>query len=661
MPKDGANLLYVCGIAGILNPDGVQADSGLLLDMAGELQHRGPDGTSLLLSGNFGMVNTRLAIIDIAGGVQPLATEDGRFQVMQNGEIFNHVELRAELEAMGHVFRTRSDTEVIAHAWEEWGPGCLPRLNGEFAIAVWDTRARELFLARDRFGVRPLFLARSGGALAFASECRALLRHPLVSRQLDPAALQDAVTLWGTLPGTSAFRDVQEVPGGWWLRAGADGIQEQQWWDISFTGDAEASAEELAHELHGLLSDAVSIRMRADVPVGAYVSGGLDSSAIVALLKEAGTPVSKGFAIGFEDRAFDETAEQEHLAAAMGVDLERITVTDRQIAEDFPRVVSLSERPMLRTAPGPLLRLSALARQHDYKVVLTGEGADELFGGYSIFKEAAVRRFWARQPDSTLRPQLLRRLHPYATQDLTRGGAMLQNYYGTGLLETDDPLYSHQNRFRNGHRNASFLAAAAGDSSDRLRRMLPPDFSSMDHLGQAQYVEIATFMRGYLLHSQGDRMLMASGVEGRFPYLDHRVAEFAARLPARLRLNGLQEKYLLRKAVSGLLPDSVAGRQKRPYRAPLLRPFLSEGAPGYVRAMLDPGHIAAVGIFRPDMTASLIAKATRRLAQGNNESDEMALIFVLSTMLLHDSMIAAPTLAARAVPDRVVDLNVVPA
>lgn len=635
--------------------------------MAGELSHRGPDGTGLLTDGNFGMINTRLAVIDLAQGDQPIANEDGRFHVVQNGEIYNYLELRAQLQCLDHVFTTQSDTEVLVHAFEEWGPACLEKLNGEFAFAIWDTLTRRLFLARDRFGVRPLFLSQTAGSLAFASEARALLRQPGLSRQLSAAAVVQTFQLWSTLPGQSAFSGIRELPAGHWLswQPGQD-LEMQRWWDLDFSHTEQtASTEDLASELRELLLDSVRLRTRADVPVGVYLSGGLDSSAITALLQQAGTPLLEAFGVGFQDSRFDETSQQDEVAGALGVNLKRVTVSDADIAELFPRVIELSERPMLRTAPAPLLRLSALARASGYRVVLTGEGADELLGGYSIFKEAMLRRFWARDPDSKLRPQLFGRLHPYLNRDLSRGGGLLASYFGAGLTQTDDPLYSHHNRYRNGARNLRFLSSeavsAAGDPESQLRAMLPANFSDFDALGKAQYLEARTFMEGYLLHSQGDRMLMGSGVEGRFPFLDHRVAEFAMRLPARLRLNGLDEKYLLRKAVTPLLPEATRRRTKRPYRAPLLAPFLGDAAPEWVAALLDPANVSKSGLFDTDKVGKLVTKVSRNLQTGTSEMDEMGLIGVISTLLLKEKLVDAPRLAAAAVPNRVIDLNAVPA
>lgn len=653
----------MCGIAGIYRRRERVAPRGLLLDMAGELAHRGPDGVGLYLDGRFGMTNTRLSIIDLATGDQPLANEDGRLWVMQNGEIYNYVELMAELQALGHRFRTRSDTEVLVHAYEEWGEACLDRLNGEFAFAVWDRDARELFLARDRFGIRPLFLADFGGDVCFASEASALLRHPQAERRLDPFALVETFTLWAVSPDRSAFPGIYELPPGHRVRVGPNGMGPlERWWDLGFApreGARSESPEALAEELRGLLDDATRIRLRADVPVGVYLSGGLDSSITATLARRHVQRELKGFSVGFEDARFDESAFQDSMASELGVDLARVTVTDGDVAGTFPEVVRRAEKPLLRTAPAPLLRLSRLVRESGMKVVLTGEGADEVFAGYGIFQEAMIRRFWARRPESRMRPALLGRVYPYLSRDLARGGGFLAAFFREGMEDVDDPLYSHRPRIATTRRNLRFLSDAVratadevGDPSARLVARLPAAYAGFGPLGQAQYLEIHTFLTGYLLHSQGDRMLMANSIEGRFPFLDVRVAEFAASLPERLRLRDLEEKHLLRRAFAPQLPAAIARRPKRPYRAPILRSFFGPGAPAYVREVLSPERVAASGFFAPRAVAQLVAKCERYVDTGLGEGEEMGLVGVLSTLLLQDAMVTNPVLAAPAVPTR---------
>ncbi len=666
-PARTARIVKVmCGIAGIYARPGSEAPQELLLTMAGELRHRGPDGTGLYVDGRYGMTNNRLAIVDLAGGDQPLSNEDGRYWVMQNGEIYNYVELIAELEDLGHRFATRSDTEVIAQAYEEWGPGCLDRMNGDFAFAVWDRRERELFLARDRFGIRPLFVAEIGGDLVFASEAKAILRHPEARRELDPAGLVETFTTWCVSPDGSSFPGIRELAPAHYIVAGPEGIREERrWWDLRFSDAGDVSPTEraaLAEELDALLADATRLRLRADVPVAAYLSGGLDSSAIVALALEQMDETLYSFGIGFEDERFDESAYQDRLVGHQGLDLTRVTVGARDIAELLPRTIEMSEKPTLRTAPAPLLRLSRAVREAGLKVVTTGEGADELFAGYDVFRENKVRHFWAREPESVLRPLLLTRLNAFIGKDLKRSGAFLVGFYRKGLTETDDPLYSHRLRFANTSRllgllDADVVAGAAdrGDPAERLEARLPSWFGEMTPLGRAQYLEISTFLESYLLHSQGDRMLMGHSIEGRFPFLDYRVAEFAAALPDALRLRGLNEKYLLRKSVEHRLPTEIAARKKRPYRAPIVGAFVGDDAPGYVRELLAPERLAAAGVFDPEAVGRIVRKCEAGAPRDAvSETDEMALVGVLSTMILHDRFVASPQLADPLVPDRVV-------
>jgi len=631
--------------------------------MAGELHHRGPDGTGLYLDGRFGMSSTRLAIVDLVDGDQPLSNEDRRYWVMQNGEIYNYVELREELRKLGHRFATTCDTEVIAHAYEQWGTACLERFNGDFAIAVWDRSKRELFLARDRFGVRPLFVTELGGDFSFASEAKALLRHPAARREIDPLALVETFTIWSVLPDRSAFVGIRELAPAHYLRIGENGvIEERRWWDLPFPtpDEAETASGGEAEQLRELLQEATRLRLRADVPVGVYISGGLDSSATASL---AGQLVPRGlssYAIGFRDARFDESSYQDRLVEGLGTNLTRVTVDAADIAELLPRAVALSEKPTLRTAPTPLLRLSAAVNRDGLKVVLTGEGADELFAGYDIFREAKIRRFWARDPGSRLRPLLFARVNEFLDRDLERSSAFLARFYGRGLTETDDPLYSHLPRFANTARCLKLLtpeivdrAERDGDPTERLRERLPAGFSGWTPLARAQYLEITTFLTTYLLHSQADRMLMGFSIEGRFPFLDHRVAEFAAGLPDGIKLRGLREKHVLREAMTPLLPPELAQRRKVPYRAPVAAALTGAGAPEYVRELLDPSAISDAGLLDATLVSRIVKKCTVA-GERAGETDQMALVGSLSIMLLHEQFVRRPRKAPPLEPTKVV-------
>jgi asparagine synthase (glutamine-hydrolysing) len=650
----------VCGIIGTFRTSGASVARERLLALAGELRHRGPDGLGLFLDGSCGMAAARLAVVDLVHGDQPLADSVGRFWVVQNGEIYNYVELRAELERLGRRFETTCDTEVLVNAYAEWGRDCLHRLNGDFAFAVWDTLERELFLARDRFGVRPLFVTQQGGDFWLASEARALLRLPGARRELDAPALAEYVVTWGNPSGRSSFAGIRELLPGCWMTVGRRGIGEpRRWWELDFSEEARGADDGLLEELRELLDDAVRIRLRADVPVAAYVSGGLDSAVVAALARRHATDRLRLFGVGFDDERYDESPHQLRLAAALDADLTQTMIGQDDIVDLLPAVVELAERPTLRTAPAPLLQLASVVRAHETKVVLTGEGADELFAGYDIFREAKVRRFCARDPESRVRPQLYTRLNAYLGRDLGRVGAFLGRFYARGLTDTDDPLYSHRIRFANGARilglfRREFLDGYdAADAVDPLLARLPTHFDRFGPLGQAQFLEVTTFLEGYLLHTQADRMLMGHSVEGRFPYLDYRVAEFAARLPARLRLTGLREKVGLRRAARTFVPE-LDTRPKWPYRAPIAGPLLA-GTDGRLAEVLAPERVEAAGILDSAAVTALLSKLRGRPPERVSENEEMALAAALSTMLLHDRFVASPRVAAPLLPTKVVE------
>ncbi len=654
----------MCGIAGICEVGSKPVLEQDLIAMATAMQHRGPDGTGLYLEGPIGFVGTRLAIIDLTGGDQPLCDESERYWVAQNGEIYNHVEIRERLESIGVKFRTRCDTEVIAQAFAKWGVAAVHEFNGAFAFVIYDRVEKQLFIFRDRLGKRPLFIAQHDGRLYFGSEVKAILAVSGFPRALDPVGCVDTLSVWSALDRT-AFQHVQELPPGHYLVRNVDGsIQLKRYWYLRFTDEQTCSAErerQLIAELGDLLEDSVKLRLlRSDVPVGSYLSGGLDSSTIVALAKSK-TPSLETFSVRFEDPNFDERAHQEQVAQAFGVHHDAIDIDGNAIAKVFPDVVYHAEVPLFRTAPAPLFLLSKRVRERGMKVVLTGEGADELFAGYHIFREDKVRRFWAKQPKSSCRPLLLGQLHPYLARDLGRAGGFLSAFFGRDLEQTSDLLYSHRPRYFNGSRVRGILSRDAtaeadgiGRSDERLLATLPEDFSKFGTLGRAQYLEITTFFRSYLLHAQGDRMLMANSVEGRFPFLDHRVAEFAAMLPESLRLRVLHDKYALRQFASGILPRAAAMRPKQPYRAPILGAFVGEHAPAYVGELLSDTEVRRVGLLDPVAVERLYAKCRRNASTGVGEMDEMALVGSLSIMLLQRELVEHPRARTPIVPTRIV-------
>ncbi len=634
----------MCGIAGIvaLSPAAGVSEEELRL-MAAELRHRGPDGSGLHRDPErrIGFAHTRLSIIDLAGGAQPMDAEAGGLWITYNGEVFNYIELRAEMEARGRRFLTTSDTEVILQAYAEWGDDFLHRLNGQFAFAIMDLRRgrRRVLLARDRAGILPLYLARDGGRVLFASEVKALLPCLSTAPRLDPAALDQIFTFWAPASPASIFEGVEELPPGAMLSIEDGEVRQTVYWDWSFPDAGEhpdGDADLLAEELAALLADATRIRLRSDVPVGSYLSGGLDSSALASFAQDAAGERLRTFSIGFETPELDERAHQRRMAAHLDVDHTEMTCRSADIAADFPATIWHAETPILRTAPAPMRMLSGLVRRSGYRVVLTGEGADEVLGGYDLFKETKVRRFWARQPDSSCRPNLLARLYPYLAGAGAQPAAQLKTFYGVGIEDPDQFGFSHLPRWRTTARCKTFIAPAmaAGakeDAIEALAAKMPKDFVRWDAFNQAQYLEAKTLMAGYLLSSQGDRMLMANSVEGRFPFLDHRVIEFANRIPPKLKMKVLDEKHLLKRAVRDRLPPEILRRPKQPYRAPDHAAFFAGQPPDYVADLLSEEKLRRYGCFDPGKVRMLVRKLAER--PDASTRDSMAFVGILSTQL----------------------------
>ena len=643
----------MCGIAGTLNFNNHNPpiEDGRLRAMLGAIRHRGPDEFGLYIFqdeiSGVGLGSARLSIIDLAGGQQPISNEDGTIWLVFNGEIYNHGELRAALEKAGHQFRTRCDTEVIVHLYEAYGVDCVQHLNGQFAFALWDERKHILFMARDRVGIRPLHYTLQDKALIFASEIKAILADGRAAAELDPVSLNQIFTFWSPLAPRTTFRGIRTLPPGHFMLVDPDGnIHIEPYWTPQFPAATEPypyTLDEAARQLRDLLVDATQIRLRADVPVGAYLSGGLDSSATAALVHHYTGRRLETFSIAFSDEAYDESAFQWQMAEHLGTRHHLIRCTHEDIGRVFPDVIWHTETPIMRTAPAPLFLLAKLARRHNFKVVLTGEGADEFLGGYNIFKEAKIRRFWARQPESALRPFLLRKLYPYVGGLREGGDAHLRKFFGQGLTNTTAPDYSHAIRWRNTSRSRRLfspeLQAAASPLPFAAQISWPDNFANWSALAQAQYLEITIFLAEYLLSSQGDRMGMAHSVEGRFPFLDHRVVEFAAELPPHYKQRGLDEKHILKRAIRDLLPDTIWNRSKRPYRAPIHKSFFPAGRPvDWAADLLSPAKIKANGYFNPRAVSQMVKKIERYGRLG--ETDDMALAGILSTQLVHEQFVA---------------------
>ena len=579
----------MCGIAGLFHlatPKPV--DPVRIERMCDAIAHRGPDGAGVWTAPGVGLGHRRLSIIDVAGSPQPMAAGDGRAMLVFNGEIYNYRELRAELKAAGAQFHTDGDSEVILAAWQRWGVDCLPRLNGMFAFAIYDLAQRTLFLARDRLGVKPLFHATlSDGSLIFGSELKALCAHPLLRREADPLAVEDYLA-WGYVPDTrSILKGVEKLAAGHYLLLRHDGPQPQavRWWDISFADRAKGNAADLEAELVHLLRQAVTSRMEADVPLGAFLSGGVDSSAVVALMAEAsGNPV-KTCSIGFDVSALDESNYAAMIAEQFATDHRSRMVSP----DDFEHVDTLAamfDEPFADASALPTWRVCQLARE-TVTVALSGDGADEAFAGYRRQRfQYGEDRLRALLPQAVRGPVFgaLGALYPKAdwAPRMFRAKTTFQSIAASSEEGYARALSVTAPELRDGLLTPYFRDLLDGYRAEHplIERMRQaPARSGLD---RAQYADLTFWLPGDIL-TKVDRASMAVSLEAREPLLDHRLIEFAARLPENLRIRSGQGKWLLKQSMRRYLPDQILFRPKQGFVTPIahwLRGPLASAARG---------------------------------------------------------------------------------
>jgi len=618
----------VCGFVGIFDPHGeAPVDWALLSRMNRTQTHRGPDGEGTYRAPGIGLGYTRLAIIDLDTGAQPMFNEDRSVVVVYNGEIYNFRDLRSELRGRGHRFDTASDTEVIVHAWEEWGEACVTRLRGMFAFALWDARQRILFLARDRIGIKPLHYAvLPDGALVFASELKALLAHPGLPRRIEPLAIEDYLA-YGYVPDPrSIYRDVAKLRPGHWLawRVGAAAPREQRYWQLRFAARPQLGAAQAADELRERLDEAVALRMIADVPLGAFLSGGIDSSAIVAMMRRRSATPPDTCAIGFEESDHDESRFAKELALTWGTrhHVGHARSRDLEVIERLPGVY---DEPFADSSAIPTMQLCALARQV-VKVALSGDGGDELFAGYRRYRwhlyEERVRELL---PAAIRRPLfgVLGGLYPkldWAPQPLRLKATLCElaldsaDAYCQSVSITSDAvrrrLYAPELR-----------RELQGYDAAQVIRAQWRETEGQHPLDQAQYADIMTYLPGDIL-TKVDRASMAHSLEVRVPFLDHPLIEWAASLPPELRLNARGSKRVLRSALERDLPAAVLRRRKMGFAVPLAA-WLRGPLLGPVRQALAEPAFAQSGL--------LDARAVERLIQEHQRggSDHSRTIWAL--------------------------------
>ena len=600
----------MCGICGFLAPD---LDAETLRRMNDRLRHRGPDDDGLYLGAGVGLAARRLSIIDVPGGHQPLSNEDGSVWITYNGEIYNHADLRPALEKLGHTFRTRSDTEMIVHAYEAWGPDCVRRFCGMFAFAVWDAPRRRLFLARDRFGKKPLYYAHSNGRFLFASEIKALLQVDGILAQPDPAALRSLFSLgWIPAPRT-AFLGIDQLPAAHTLLLEpGQGAAPVRYWQLEESPPPPIPFQEAVEQTRTLLREAVSVRRMSEVPLGALLSGGLDSGTVVALLQSLSSQPVHTVSIAFEQPRYDESAHARQVAAHLGTVHHTLTFTERDF-DRLPEVIAHLEAPQCSATSLPIFMLYLACREAGLTVALTGEGADELFLGY----------------------------HWYRGDTLARRLLALPGPARRALARAPLPISAPARRVLSGATAASSAAVRFAlwqqvlpqESLNRLLTAPPGEFERpLPDAADMRSVEAATRMVDFI-NFEVDRMSMAHSVEARVPFLDHRLWEFVCSLPLEWLTRGRLQKSFLREVARPWLPAATLARPKWGLAAPHAAWLRRARLPDWAEAVLQPAALARTGLFVPAEAARL--RAEHRTGRADHSR---ALWGVLTTQLWHEQL-----------------------
>ena len=641
----------MCGIAGefIFDPD-LRIDPARIPATVASIRHRGPDqwGYYIGCSGSALLINVRLSIVDLSNGKQPLANEDGSVWAVLNGELYGFADIAADLQRRGHRFRTRSDTEVIVHLYEEYGEDFVSHLRGEFAIALLDQRQDRLYLIRDRFGIKPLYYSQFAHSLVFASEIKALFTHPQAKPQLDRASTFHTLHQL-PLPGATMFQGVSSLEPGFILRASRSGVTRQRYWDLPVAAEPAARIEEgeAVTEFRRLFEDAVKIRLHGDVEVGAYVSGGLDSMAVASAAAESSGRKLKVFTVSFTDPSLDEAPAAAEFAARNGLDHHVVRVGSGDLAPYFERSLWHGEIPVANSHGAAKMILSELARKY-VKVVLTGEGADEALAGYIAFQHIVLLEALRANPaDGQVRgdlDQLLLRegrgialtnsailpIRQYPEYDRVAGLFGAYPYAIARALRTGKILpYLFSIEFRREFRGFDYVASMA----DRIGR---GRMAGLSPVAAHQYYLFKADLPAYILNYLGDRVEMAHSIEGRVPLLDHKLVEFAFALPVSLKLRNGSGKYILRQAMLNRL-QAASQVKKRPFLAPSADTLGFQKRGGALDRYLDRKAVKKVGLFDPFAIAAL-RQSLKVLRPGSRALSlvETTLTGVASIHALHD-------------------------
>lgn len=634
----------MCGIIGVLNLTAQEPiDVERLIQANNTLAHRGPDDSGIWAQANIGLAMRRLSIVDVPCGHQPMSNEDNTVHIVYNGEIYNHGDLRAQLEALGHRFRTNCDTEVIIHAYEQWGKdGCLSRLRGMYAFAIWDTRLQTLFLARDRMGIKPLYFAECNGRLFFASEIRGLLLCSNLSREVNVSALKAFLEIGFVTSPYTMFKDVQKLPPAHYLVAQDGRKSLHKYWDLSYDTVTSYSERDLVERFRELLAECVRMHLMGDVPLGALLSGGIDSTTVVALMADKNSGPVTTVSVGFDTPAFDETTLTIKSAGILGTKHHVITFSGDSM-DDYPRALFYREEPLADATFVAMYKLFEACRQQGLTVVLTGEGADELLGGYYWHRSDAMVRPLLRLPRFI---RLTLASSPFLRSRGEAGmriGRMLrrtpstlveryQDWIGVDMFGLGDTLLS-----------SDVKAGLAREKDPYLLESWAAHLTNVSHqspLHQMLWLQSRTRMVDRINHNV-DRMSMAHSIEARPAFLDHTLWELCATIPAELKLHGSFlrpiDKYLLREATRGLIPEEVRFRKKKGLSVPYARWLSRTRLPDWAETALSRAQLEQAGLFDPDAVVQL-----RREHQEGAPGRSTLLMGVLSVQLWRQMFIASP-------------------
>lgn len=628
----------MCGVAGFISKN---CNESTLFRMGDTLLHRGPDETGHYYKDNVGLILKRLSIIDLANGRQPAYNEDGNVVVILNGEIFNYRKLREELEARGHKLSNHSDTAVLPHLYEEYGLSMFERLTGQFVIAIYDKNKGELILARDRMGIIPLYFYQKNGEFLFGSEIKAILASGRVSRELCHRSLFEVFTFWSPQQDRTIFRDIFSLLPGEYLVLKNNTITRDRYYRLKFKETAaHKSIEDAEVEVEELLCKAVQKRLIGDVKISAYLSGGLDSSLITSIVARKFDSSVEAFSVGFEDASYDEQSHQKLVCEYLGIRHRKVLFANSQLPELIRKVIWHTETPLLRAGPAPLFKLSELVNRSNRKVVLSGEGADELFGGYDIFREVKIKNYLKKYPESMIKKQLFRKVNRFSDSLMQSATAGSLNYF---YMNSNDEgmLASHYARWRQFKFFERFFSPGM---RERVKEARYPDYyGSLDmdlvqeleqwtDIQKSQYFEIKTFLTQYLLSSQGDRVSMANSVEVRFPFLDDELVDYCMSLNDGLKIRALNEKYILKKIAGKYLPRELVNRKKFPYRSPVDAGIFM-GDP-YIKQILSRKSVESFNIFDPLKTETFINSITDKRMLSEREA--MLFMGIMTTQVLCD-------------------------